>query len=250
VSDPGLRFWRIAERGLFIQNPLARRHVRALGRRAGLQPDSTVLDLACGMGGPAVILAETFGCHVVGLERSPAFVRVARRRFERRGLTDRLRAVEADARQMEVDSDVPFDLGLCMGAAFVKGGLSRTVEWLARYVRPGGFVAVGECFLRPGAPSAARQQPDQWTDLAGTVERFEAAGVHLHAMHGATQDDWDRYLSTIWSNVMRYVAQHPDDPDAAYFADRVRRGQEAYFSWERDYLGWALLLGRAEGMNP
>ena len=41
-----------------IQNPTSADKIRLLGRRLGLGPDSHVLDLASGRGGPALVLAS------------------------------------------------------------------------------------------------------------------------------------------------------------------------------------------------
>ena len=37
-----------------------------------VEPGSTVLDLGCGWGGPATVLAERLGCHVIGVTVSQA----------------------------------------------------------------------------------------------------------------------------------------------------------------------------------
>ena len=44
-------------------------------RAARLGPDCRVLDIACGKAGPAIVLASTFGCRIIGVERSPEFRR-------------------------------------------------------------------------------------------------------------------------------------------------------------------------------
>jgi len=42
-----------------------------LAAAAGLEPSTRVLDLGCGIGGPARYLAATFGCKVTGVDLSP-----------------------------------------------------------------------------------------------------------------------------------------------------------------------------------
>ncbi|MGH3055722.1 MAG: hypothetical protein ACRDL7_12180, partial [Gaiellaceae bacterium] len=47
-----------------ILNPTSAEKIRLLGRRLGLGPDSHVLDVASGPGGPALLLAQDFGCRL------------------------------------------------------------------------------------------------------------------------------------------------------------------------------------------
>ncbi|MFY9577910.1 MAG: hypothetical protein WAQ33_01165, partial [Gaiellaceae bacterium] len=59
-------YFAVAERDHEIQNPTSPEKIRLLGERLRLGPESHVLDLACGKGGPAVILAREFGCTITG----------------------------------------------------------------------------------------------------------------------------------------------------------------------------------------
>jgi cyclopropane fatty-acyl-phospholipid synthase-like methyltransferase len=51
----------------------ARRATLELGTRMELQSSSSVLDLGCGLGGPARTLAETYGCNVTGIDLTEEF---------------------------------------------------------------------------------------------------------------------------------------------------------------------------------
>ena len=64
--------WEIAERDHAIQNP-TRREDPVLGDYLRLRPKSWVLDIALGKAGPAIVLAEAYGCKVVGVEQRPGF---------------------------------------------------------------------------------------------------------------------------------------------------------------------------------
>ena len=59
---------------------------RELALLAEIDSQSKVLDAGCGLGGPARFLAETFGCHVTGVDLTPSFIEVARLLTERTGL--------------------------------------------------------------------------------------------------------------------------------------------------------------------
>ena len=53
-------------------------------------PSTRVLDLGCGIGGPARFLAARYGCKVIGVDLSPDFIDAARYLTARCGLSDRV----------------------------------------------------------------------------------------------------------------------------------------------------------------
>jgi hypothetical protein len=53
-----------------LQNPTSPEKNRLLGTRLGLGPGSHVLDIGSGRGGPALVLAETFGCRTTCVEQA------------------------------------------------------------------------------------------------------------------------------------------------------------------------------------
>jgi cyclopropane fatty-acyl-phospholipid synthase-like methyltransferase len=58
------RYFTVAERDHELQNPISEEKLVLLGERLRLGPDSRVLDVASGRGGPALVLARSFGCRV------------------------------------------------------------------------------------------------------------------------------------------------------------------------------------------
>lgn len=62
-----------------------------------LGPDSRLLDVGCGSGGPALRLAERTGAKVTGIDLVEEGIATASKLAEERGLADRVRFVRADA---------------------------------------------------------------------------------------------------------------------------------------------------------
>src|SRR5205823_6630824 len=60
--------WEMVERDHVIQDPTSPEKIRLLGEYLRLTADSQVLDMGCGKAGPAVVLAEAFGCRILGVE--------------------------------------------------------------------------------------------------------------------------------------------------------------------------------------
>ena len=63
--------WEIVERDHELQNPTSAEKIRLLGDYLRLGSGSRVLDVASGRGGPATILAATYGCHVTDSSSAP-----------------------------------------------------------------------------------------------------------------------------------------------------------------------------------
>src|SRR5207245_1558077 len=140
-------YYAVAERDHEIQNPTSPEKIRLLGERLRLGPGSHVLDIACGKGGPAVILACEFGCTITGVERAPEFAAGARERVAAAGLADRIEILERDAAELDLEP-ARYDVALCLGASFVWGGLAGTLAALTAAARAGGHVVVGEPYWR------------------------------------------------------------------------------------------------------
>ena len=227
-----------------IQNPTSADKIRLLGERLGLGPDSHVVDIASGNGGPAILLAGTFGCRLTCIERAPEFVSAARERVAAAGLGDRIEIVEADASTYELGR---YDVALCLGATFVYDGLVPTLERM----RPSApLLAVGEPYWRvwplPAVADGPRRTDEgAWLPLAQTVERVESTGVRVVSLISSSEDDWDSYESLHWQTLDAWLAANPGHPQAEEFRElgAVRRAR--YLAWERSTMGWAIFVCRS-----
>jgi SAM-dependent methyltransferase len=228
-----------------LQNPTSVEKIGLLGEYLGLGPGSHVLDLASGRGGPAVLLAQTFGCRITCVEQAGKFVEVALGRVEEAGLGRLVEIVQGDAREFRPDPGT-YDAVLCLGASFIWDGLPGMLSALTPAARSGGFVAVGEPYWRRWPlPAGVEPEPgEEYVTLGETVERVEAAGLAFVGLIASSHDDWDRYESLHWLALEEWLHEHPDDPDAAEFRELGRKTRERYLSWQRELLGWAILVGR------
>lgn len=217
----------LVERDHKLQNPTSEEKIRRAGEYLRLRPDDRVLDVACGKSGPALVLARRFGCSIHGVEVSAVFAEAARRRIDEAGLAHLIDVEIADAATADFG---PYDVALCIGAAFVWGHIGDAAAALAPVVGSGGRLAIGEPFARePGADE------EGFPDLPATVARFEAPGIELTGLVAASEDDWDRYESLHWR-----AAVEERDPEVA----RTHLGRrDPYLSRRRGALGWAIFTG-------
>lgn len=81
---------------------------REISREIGLD-NARVLDVGCGLGGPARMLAAEFNCKVTGVDISPEFIRTAHKLSELVGLRDNTAFIHADALELPF-ADGSFDV--------------------------------------------------------------------------------------------------------------------------------------------
>ena len=108
----------------------------ALVADLGLIAGQRVLDIGCGIGGPARRMAATAGCDVLGVDLTPSFVATATELSRLTGLGDRTEFVVGDATALSIDEQ--FD-----AATLIHVGMNIPDK-------PGFFAAIAPR-LRPGA---------------------------------------------------------------------------------------------------
>lgn len=204
-----------------------------------------MLDLACGKGEMLCRWGQELGASGVGVDLSEVFVAAARARAEELGVADRVVIEQGDAGAYEPGPE-PFHVACCIGATWIGGSVVGTIDLLRRAATPDGLLLVGEPFWQE-PPSLEAQQaiggdPDDFTDLPGLLDRFDAAGTDLVEMVLADAHSWDRYAAAQWWNLRQWLDAHPRDPimsDVRRFLDESRRNHLAY---QRRYLGWGVFV--------
>jgi SAM-dependent methyltransferase len=234
--------WEIVERDHEIQNPTSPEKIRLLGDYLRLSSDSRVLDIACGKGGPATILAAAHGCRILGIEIRPQFAEEARRRAAARGLESLIEVQTADASELALEPEA-WDAALCVGAGFVWGTIADAAAALRPALREGASVAIGEPFWKQW-PLPDTIDDEGYVGLDATVGRLEQAGFVTTGIIAASDDDWDHYESQHWRAVEEWLAEHPDHADAEDIRARHDRSRREYLGFGRALLGWAIVVGR------
>ena len=234
----------LAEADHRILNPFSDQKLRLLGEVCRLAPGTTVLDLACGKGELLCLWAQEYGVTGHGVDLSEVFLDAAARRAAELGVTDRVSLTHGDA--AEYRPETRYDIVSCLGATWIGDGLLGTVELMRQWVEPDGLLLVGEPYWIDPPPAKAREAYARYriTDLAGVLDRVEAAGCELVEMVMASPDDWDRYVASQWWTLTEWLRRHPDDPRAAQvraFRDSARRD---YLAHDRRYLGWGVFVLR------
>ena len=123
-----------------------------------------MLDVGCGLGGPARFLAATYGCHVTGIDLSQPFIEAARTLTERCGLADRATFLQGDALDLPF-TDASFDHAWTQHVAMNVADRVGFYRSIHRVLKPGGRLAIYDVALGDGGPPI---YPVPWAREPGT----------------------------------------------------------------------------------
>ncbi len=112
-----------------------------LAEQMKLSGDARILDIGSGLGGPARTLAETYGCHVTGIDLTEAFCEAAKVLSDWVGLGERVAFQQGDATDLPFEDD-RFDAAMTIHVAMNIAAKDKVYEHARRVVKPGGVFAV------------------------------------------------------------------------------------------------------------
>jgi len=136
--------------------------VDRLASRLATRASDRVVDIGCGVGGPARRLAATIGCPVVAVDVLPAVLREARARSRQRAAPV---FVAGTAASLPFRA-AAFDQAWCLGVVAHVDGLDDLAAEVARVLRPGGRFCLTEALWDGKRPARfAATAPFPWKAL-------------------------------------------------------------------------------------
>jgi len=245
------RIFNITESAHRIHNPFTPEKFAALGKALRLEPGALVLDLGSGSGEMLCTWARDFGIVGTGIDMSRLFSGQAKLRAEELGVADRVEFIHGDAAGYVAGEKV--DVAACVGATWIGGGVAGTIELLAKSLRSGGIILIGEPYwlrLPPTEDVAEGCLAGSISDYLMLPELLASFGdldYDVVEMVLADREGWDRYEAAKWLTMRRWLEANPDDELAKDVRAKLTSEPVRYVRYTREYMGWGVfaLMARA-----
>ena len=177
----------------FVTLPQHRRMVEELR----LSPGGTLVDLACGMGGPALLAARETGARLIGVDFSTVAVGLATERAAALGMSDTAKFVVGSFANTGLD-DASADGAMSEDAIQYVPDKTAAIKETARILRPGGRLVFTAFELDPDharvLPVIGEDPVDDYRPL------LEAAGFNVEAYEEAP--GWPEPLTTAYQSLL------------------------------------------------
>jgi arsenite methyltransferase len=180
-------------------HPGGERLTRRLAQLAGIESGRRVVDIACGSGTTALLLARELGCEVVGVDLGARAIEQA---VDAAGPAERVRFVVGDAEELPFP-DAVFDVALSECSLCTFPDKRRAIAEMARVVQPGGTIAIA----------------DVTADLDALPAQLRSAAARVACVADARSAD--DYASLLRDAGCEPVAMESHDDDLRAMADRV-----------------------------
>jgi SAM-dependent methyltransferase len=156
---------------------------RELAAQLPLRPGTRLLDIGCGLGGPARHFAAEYGCDVTGIDLSAEFIAVAESLSRRMGLSEKVAFRRAHADRLDFPNGA-FDVVTMLHVGMNIADKPAAFAAVHRVLRPGGFFAIYD-IMRLGEGDLSFPVPWASAPEGSFVERPEAYRAAL-ALAGFT----------------------------------------------------------------
>ena len=238
------RIFTITESAHRIHNPFTPEKFATLGAALRLEPETPVLDLGSGSGEMLCTWARDHGIRGTGVDMSSLFTEQAKARAAELGVADRVRFIHGDAAGYVADE--PVGVAACVGATWIGGGVAGTIHLLAKSLRAGGILLIGEPYWRRLPPTETVAKgclANAVSDFLGLPEllaSFDRLDYDVVEMVLADENGWDRYEAAKWLTMRRWLDANPADAQAAEVRALLVSEPTRYAAYTREYLGWGV----------
>jgi cyclopropane fatty-acyl-phospholipid synthase-like methyltransferase len=206
-------------------------------KQLDLSPGKSLLDVACGAGGPALRIAATTGCSVVGIDVHEQAVATASSLAAQRGLAERADFRTADATGPLPFPDASFDAITCIDAINHFSDRPRGVAEWARLLKPGGRLLFTDPITMTGALTNAE------------IATRSLAGFYLFVPHGYDEGVIARCglqllaCEDVTANMAKVAEARRDARASRSAALREIEGDQAY-DGQQEFLSVAARIAR------
>ena len=172
-GDPFLKIIDVVERK-DLYGVMAEEAIGYLAEKLNLSPESHLLELCSGIGGPLRYLAKKYGCKAVGIEINELSHKVAVERTQKAGLDSRVSFICGNALDIPFPEATFTHLFGCDAWSYFPNKMDL-YRGAYRVLKPGGIIA----FYDLAKEKERQRTPSHWEAIFGsyhpeTFQRYEA----------------------------------------------------------------------------
>lgn len=138
-----------------------------------LSADMRVLDIGCGVGGPAIYAAENFGCFVTGIDLTPDYIELAREKTALGPHRDKLYFEIANATKLDF-KDARFDAAYMLHTGMNIEDKQSVYHEVSRVLKQGGVFAIYDILALQNVADMIYPCPWAATQETSFLESFES----------------------------------------------------------------------------
>lgn len=202
---------------------------RQLTSALELKPGDRVLDVCCGLGGSAFLMAKEFGLRVDGIDLSANMVKQAQALCKAKSLENEVHIWLGDC--LEIQATGAYDAIYSRDAFLHVADKTRLFAVLLRALQPGGRLLLTDyaCGPRPWSDAFTRYVADRGYTLHTVDEYVDLAlAAGFTAVKG--EDLTEEFISTLRSDLARIAEQGRDDLRQAW-EGKLNRAQAGEQRW-------------------
>ncbi len=236
-------------------HPGGQNATRTLLEMCNLQAASKVLDVGCGSGNTACLIAEEYGSHVFGIDISEVMIAKARERAREQGLSEKLEFRVADVFDLPFEDDW-FDVVILESVLTpLAGDKDQALREVVRVVRSGGKVGANEGTVDPGTPPEIMALLEEHPAFYGyfTPETlqglFEKSGLEAIEIREARDIDIPQAIKGIrMRNLLKFMIQVYPKLVLRLIRDQqiraARKVDDELTKISKEHMGYALIVGQ------
>jgi len=225
-----------------------------LAEQADIPRGASVLDIGCGLGGSAFWLADNFVCRVRGMTISPVQARIANKKANAKGISDRVQFEVSDANQWEPQPE-SVDVVWIMESSEHFGDKKRFFARCASALKPGGVLAVCAWLRRDGPMPEDEQKlvaiiaKAMLSASLGSLSDYRTWMIDSGLIVTAAEDI-TRHVERTWARCTR-IAERPAMKFLVRFTSaNTRRFVESFPLMKQAYAQGAMAFGLFVARKP
>ena len=221
---------------------------RTVGQMASqldsLGPESRVLDIGAGYGGPARHLAENYGCRVVALNLSDVENERNRALNEQRGLDHMVQVVEGSFEDIPCE-DGSFDVVWSQDAILHSAEREKVFSEVARVLREGGEFVFTDPMKTDGCPDEVLQPilDRLHLDSLGSPDYYHRTAREVGLRELGFRDH-SEHLPTHYARVLQETEQREEELSKTVSKDYLERMKKGLGHWveggRKGHLTWGI----------